>query len=83
MIVRTRSVYLPPIAGWLVALRVDHCEGGFSHGGVWRDCWPGAGARPVRTLGVDLGLARVRVVLELAPESHRKPSVQASMPERL
>lgn len=64
MIVRTRSAYFPPIVGWLVALHVDRCEGGFNPAGVWRDCWAGAGARPVRTLGVDLGLVRARVVLE-------------------
>ena len=83
MIVRTQSVYLPSIAGWLLALHVDRCKGGFSSVGGWRDCWPGAGGCPVRTLGVDLGPVRVRVVIERELESHGQRVFQSAADDRL
>jgi hypothetical protein len=55
---------LPPLLGWQLAGYLDRCPGGFGPVGLWRDSW---GAGRVRTLGIDLLVVRVRVVLERVP----------------
>lgn len=65
-LVHTRSLYLPPIAGWLIAAHVDRCRDGFRPVGLWRYHWGGA-VGLVRTFGVDAGVLRLRVVIEPQP----------------
>ena len=61
--VHSRGLYLPPVAGYLIAFYLDRCATGFGSGGAWRDSWPGV-AGPVQTVGFDAGSIRLRVVIE-------------------
>lgn len=61
--VRSRGLYLPPVAGYLIAFYLDRCAAGFAPDGPWRDCWPGV-AGPVLTFGFDAGSVRLRLVIE-------------------
>jgi hypothetical protein len=56
-----RGLALPVVMGWQVSMFCDRCPGGFGSVGVWRDRW---GAGRVRTLGIDLQVLRLRLVLE-------------------
>lgn len=64
--VHSRGLYLPPVAGWLIALHLDRCADGFRPGGPWRDRWRGCFGM-VRTLGFDAGRLRLRLVIERQP----------------
>jgi hypothetical protein len=57
-------MYLPPCAGIELALYVDHCASGFASFCAWQDCRHVEKGSTTRTIGLDLGLVRVRVVIE-------------------
>lgn len=61
--VKTRGLYLPPLAGYLCSLYLDTCPAGFCPAAVWRDRWRGA-AGIVRTWGADAACVRFRLVIE-------------------
>jgi hypothetical protein len=64
--VRTIAAPLLPLLRWQVAAYCDRCRDGFRPVALWRDSWPGPfGA--VRTIGADLGPARLRLVIERRP----------------
>jgi len=56
-----RGLAMPVVMGWQVGVYCDRCPDGFAPVGVWRDSW---GAGRVRTLGIDLQVLRVRLVVE-------------------
>jgi hypothetical protein len=56
-----RGLALPPVLGWQLAGYCDRCPAGFGPAGLWHDSW---GASRVRTLGLDLGGVRLRLMLE-------------------
>ena len=56
-----RGLVLPVVMGWQLGLYCDRCADGFRPLGVWRDSW---GAGRVWTLGIDLLVVRVRLVLD-------------------
>jgi hypothetical protein len=56
-----RGLVLPVVLGWQLAMYCDRCPGGFGSVGVWRDR---SGAGRLRTLGIDLQVLRLRLVVE-------------------
>jgi hypothetical protein len=62
----TRGVQLPALWGRQLAIYCDREAEGFWPMGPWRDRW-----NAVRTLGLDAGVVRVRLVAEQVPPRAR------------
>lgn len=72
----SRALYLPPLAGYLIALYAEGFQASMADNrgpALWRDCWAGSFGM-VRIWGADVGRWRWRLVAEPCPPNRRQPA---------